>query len=100
MSISFDLKYSQFVAIDIQITVHSPKGLHILTRLMVDGVEDRKFRSIVGNTAYVGISLNKKIWLNKGKHNVKVEYRESASYLLSSPAASDWNVAYFAVEYL
>ena len=78
--IKFDLKYRQFVKVEIQINLWTTNvNCHYLTRLIVDGVEDRRFRSIMGNSGYVSFSLEKELWLEKGKHDLRVEYRSLVS---------------------
>ena len=99
MAIEFDLKYSQFVEIKYNIQLYTK--LYIVTRVMVDGSESRKFRQTTGNFEWHSNSIADKVWLEKGKHKIKVEYRLHAdSGKVNVYPLSDWQLAYFSVSYL
>ena len=73
MSIEFDLKIAQMVNVDYSIViVTAAANQYLCTRVKIDGAEDRRFRAITGDTYYHTNSMNKKVWLEKGRHKVQV----------------------------
>ena len=52
MALSFSLPFDQYVLVDYKIIIWTGKQTHIVTRVMIDGVENREFRFKTGNTYF------------------------------------------------
>ncbi len=84
---TFSLPQETAVLVYYQITTVG--GQHLVTRLIVDGVDIVFGRSIVGNTTYWSPSS---LWIGRlaaGSHTIKVQYR-TATAGTSNPSADDW----------
>ena len=103
MLIYFELEYPQFVKFEYQTSVRADQTGYTITRLIVDGQEDDLFRTIEASNYYYRTNQNRgKMWLEKGKHWARVDYRSSSTplpYILLHKDGSDFQVNYFRVSY-
>ena len=97
MNIQFRLKYPQFVSIDYNIVLWTNGNNYLCTRVMVDNVENRRFRSTTGDTRLHSNSQSQKVWMEAGLHWARVEFKNSGT--ISNQNLQDWNGAFFKVEY-
>ena len=64
----------------------------------MDGKEDKMFRVITSNAVYPTNSASNMVWLEKGHHTAKVEFRSSGGTRNVSPH-TDYTAYLFSVEY-
>lgn len=97
-AIIIDLPFSQSVSIRYNLSIYALDGGWLVTRVMIDGVEDENYRCLTQYVSGHNHFLMDNTWLSAGKHEIKVEYRmnKAASTLDMN---SDYNAANFKVEY-
>ena len=94
---TFELAESKLVFVGYVITMPSSGDSHLVTRLIVDSVENTYYRAITGNTVYHTNSVSGFVSLDAGRHVIKVEYRTPGSF--ASSFAEDWTTAQLQVTY-
>ena len=100
MKIEFWLDSSQFVNFDYQTSVDTSGSAHMLTRLIINGYESPLFRAVEANKLnWVTNQRSRKVWLNRGKHWARVDYRCNAGYIILHLNGYDYQTNYFEVEY-
>ncbi len=97
LGINFHLPTDQYVHISYSTVVPSNNQCHLITRLMINKVENILFRDISEYTYYHSNKEAKSVWLEKGNYFINVDYRSPCSWSLVPLA--DWNIAYIMVEY-
>jgi hypothetical protein len=70
---------------------------HLVTRLVIDGVENEYYRAITGNTIYHTNTISGFVSLSAGAHTIRVDYRTPSN--LSSSGSEDWTVAVLQITY-
>ncbi len=94
MAMEFYVPFDQFVRIKYKIVLF--QGAYLYTRVLVDGAENTDFRDATGETNHHNNAADDEVWLTKGLHFAKVEYRTPANYLVEP---TDYNGAIFKVIY-
>ena len=87
--VTFTVAQETDVTVFYGITMHSGKGSHIVTRMLLDNKELRESRSIAGNTSYWSPSS---VWMGvvaAGTHTFKVQYRTPVGGTLNP--GNDWH---------
>ena len=74
------------------------RGTHFLTRVIIDGKENTDFRYLTGD--YIGNTngVSNYVYLQKGTHNVRLEYRIAQDHQVVS-YSYDGRVAFLKVHY-
>ena len=88
---------SQYVDISYTVSGGFRRSSHFLTKIMVNGYEDTRFRQISGNTYYFTNSKSDKRYLTSGRtHKIQLYYRTPGTVRNLSNKA-DWGRAYLQV---
>lgn len=98
MGVFFDLPYPQYIKAAYAINWGSSYACVLAARLMIDGKEDRFFRTHVAHVDYPSVRASGEIYLPAGRHEAVVEYRTDCNYKLN-PFDSDWPLAAFKLSY-
>ena len=77
MKIEFYLDQAQFVTFDYQILSTTAGAAWMLTTLMLDGVERKKFRVQTGHVIDHSNTRRLPVYVSKGKHTAYVNYRSN-----------------------
>lgn len=91
------LKYSQYVKISYRILCYIGAVTVFITRVKIDNLENKHFRDASGHTDYHSTNAYKEVWMEKGLHNIKVEYRTNGAIINNTP--DDWITAILSVEW-
>lgn len=68
MTIQFRLYYAQYVDIDYNIVLWTNGNHYLCTRVIVDKVENRRFRATTGDTKFHTNFQSHRVWLTAGLH--------------------------------
>ena len=98
MNIYWRQENDQFVYFKYQIAFSASANCVALTRLIIDNKEEPQFRAISGIYGYHTIKNSDKIWLPKGSHNARVQFKGNCVVNIYKNG-SDWQANYFKVEY-
>ena len=98
MNIYWRQDNDQFVYFKYQITFEGSGSCIFLTRMMIDNKENPQFRAIYGPFVYHTIKNSDKVWLPKGYHNARVQFRGDCVVNIYKNGG-DWQANYFKVEY-
>jgi len=70
----------------------SAANSYLVGRLLIDGVEDPRFRVISSGGVEKSIVATLPVYLSRGRHSVKLQFRSSAP--IRNIEFQDWNQAY------
>lgn len=97
MKIMINLDIGQYVRIRYNIICYSTVNSYLVTRVKIDGVENRFFLCMAQNTIYHHNAGDKEVYLEKGTHPITLEYRGDAQII--NNYQRDWTCAIFSVEH-
>lgn len=97
MAFELELEFGQYVYVKYHIAIQTGCQHHFITRAIIDGIEDVTFRWISGHNWYHTHSVTHELWLNPGKHTIKVQYRTPCG--LSMGVGWDWPAAILIARY-
>lgn len=98
MAVIIDLPLAQEVMIKYSIQLSSGSSCYLMTRLIIDGMENDDFRVISGHAVDQSNSAVDWMWLPKGPHEIKVEYKTNNG---RDQQMADWDflMALFKIKY-
>ncbi len=75
MTFYVNLTFPQFVEITYNIAISADQQSYIVIRVIIDGSEYVDMRAHVGHTWHPSVFRTSKVYLEKGNHSIRVEYR-------------------------
>ena len=98
MSGNIDVPFAQYIEIKYNIQYWQTKASgYFITRVLVDGRENMLFRICTGYTIHHSHVISDEVWMEKGPHNVQVQYRTNVVF--PNFGLHDWNIAAFKIRY-
>lgn len=97
MTFYINLTFPQFIEITYNLIIQTDQQGTMVVRVMIDGTEYVDLRGHDGVTNYPSIFRTSKVYLEKGNHSIRVDYRVWANAHIYK---SDWNAAIFKVSYI
>ena len=95
LGISLDLYADSFVDISYTVSGALTSTTHFLTKVMINGKEDKRFRQISGNSVYFTASKTLRVFLRSGTHDIEVYYRTPGT--VHNLHNADYGIAYLQV---
>jgi len=71
---------------------------YFVARLLIDGVEDPRFRTISAGSGFHSNSATLPVYLGDGTHSVKVQFRSVGA--VTNVPYEDWEQAFVQINYL
>jgi hypothetical protein len=94
-----DVPFAQAVSIRYNLQIWSPANGLLITRVLIDGKENINYLVTTGYTVHHNNWSQDSTWLEKGRHEIKLEYSNSVSFsplrMGHSLTTANFKVEYF-----
>jgi len=86
------------VLVSYNIQTYTASTSYFVVRVLIDGEEDSRFRTISAGTVFKSLSITLPVYLNEGTHSIKVQFRCVGA--VTNVPYEDWEQAFLQINYL